>query len=619
MTMVFIAKLAGVKHVTFHSHNAGNAVYRNKITVVMSKAFKMLMPAFVDEFWACSSLAAQFSFPKSIVKNQNNQYELENFATPMSLRRKKVCNGRDLINQASWQIKSRFLCKNLSWNEKRWELWGKHLPKLKKRYDLAISYMNGPTNYYVIDKVTSILQVLNLAELGVGSAMVYSMYKPIAEDDKDTICALMRLYKIYYRVIGSAIAVVGLGVTPFIPCLVSGSIPENLNLHILYLLNLAATVFSYWLFAYKNSLLMAHQRTDVTSKVSIAVGTVQYCTQFLAIYIFKNYYFYLIMAILSQIANNIVTSNIVSRMYPDYLPKGKLSKKVTRSINGRIKDLFIAKLGGVVLNSADTIVISAFLGLTLLAVYQNYYFIISSICGIMETLLTSIRAGLGNSYVTESREKNYIDLKKITFMFYWLIGMCTCCFLGVFQPFMELWVGESFLLPFSVVVLLCVYFYLYETTRLLNVFKDAGGVWHEDRFRPLISALVNLSLNLAAVKYIGIYGIVLSTIVALGMIEVPWLLRNIFTVMYDSSLFNDYFKMFVSWIVATVFSCASITVLTYKVTLSGWGAFAFFVVVSVLIPNIVFLLLMHRKEEFKLSISMVNRITHNKLPIIKNL
>lgn len=395
----------------------------------------------------------------------------------------------------------------------------------------AMIYFMGVQYVGLNSLFTSILQVLNLAELGVGSAMVYSMYKPIAEDDKDTICALMRLYKIYYRVIGSAIAVVGLGVTPFIPCLVSGSIPENLDLHILYLLNLAATVFSYWLFAYKNSLLMAHQRTDVTSKVSIAVGTVQYCAQFLAIYIFKNYYFYLIMAILSQIANNIVTSNIVSRMYPDYLPKGKLSKKETRSINGRIKDLFIAKLGGVVLNSADTIVISAFLGLTLLAVYQNYYFIISSICGIMETLLTSIRAGLGNSYVTESREKNYIDLKKITFMFYWLIGMCTCCFLGVFQPFMELWVGESFLLPFSVVVLLCVYFYLYETTRLLNVFKDAGGVWHEDRFRPLISALVNLSLNLAAVKYIGIYGIVLSTIVALGMIEVPWLLRNIFTVM----------------------------------------------------------------------------------------
>ena len=96
----------------------------------------------------------------STVHFLNNQYELENFATPMSLRRKKVCNGRDLINQACWQIKSRFLCKNLSRNEKRWELWGKHLPKLKKRYDLAISYMNGPTNYYVIDKVTAKKKIL---------------------------------------------------------------------------------------------------------------------------------------------------------------------------------------------------------------------------------------------------------------------------------------------------------------------------------------------------------------------------------------------------------------------------------------------------------------------------
>lgn len=184
---------------------------------------------------------------------------------------------------------------------------------------------------------------------------------------------------------------------------------------------------------------------------------------------------------------------------------------------------------------------------------------------------------------------------------------------------MRLWVGEKFLMGFSVVVCLCVYFYLYETTRLLNVFKNAGGIWHEDRFRPLISAMVNLALNLISVNYIGIYGIVLSTIVALGVIEIPWLLQNIFTVMYDTSLFKDYFKMFVSWIIATVFSCVIIAVLTYKVTFSGWGAFAFFVVVSVLIPNIVFLLLMHKTEEFKLSISMVNRITHNKLPIIKNL
>ena len=208
---------------------------------------------------------------------------------------------------------------------------------------------------------------------------------------------------------------------------------------------------------------------------------------------------------------------------------------------------------------------------------------------------------------------------EFTFLISWISGMCLCCFLNLYQPFMELWVGKDLMLSMGAVVCFCVYFYIQEINKLFNTYKDASGIWHEDRFRPLISAIVNLALNLISVNYIGIYGIVLSTIVALAVIEIPWLLQNIFTVMYDTSLFKDYFKMFVSWIIATVFSCVIIAVLTYKVTLSGWGAFAFFVVVSVLIPNIVFLLLMHRKEEFKLSISMVNRITHNKLPIIKNL
>ena len=188
----------------------------------------------------------------------------------------------------------------------------------------AMIYFMGVQYVGLNSLFTSILQVLNLAELGVGSAMVYSMYKPIAENDQETICALMKLYKIYYRVIGAFIAIVGLFATPIIPYFISGSIPGNLDLHILYLLNLLATVFSYWLFAYKNSLLMAHQRTDVTSKVSILVGIGQCCVQFLSIYIFKNYYLYLITAIISQIANNIITAVIVSKMYPDYLPKGSL-------------------------------------------------------------------------------------------------------------------------------------------------------------------------------------------------------------------------------------------------------------------------------------------------------
>lgn len=155
---------------------------------------------------------------------------------------------------------------------------------------------------------TSILQVLNLAELGVGSAMVFSMYKPIAEDDSTTICALMKLYKIYYRVIGGIILVIGLVLTPFIPRLISGTIPADMNVYILYLLNLFATVMTYWLFAYRNSILQAHQRNDVASKVTLGTDTVKYILQIVALVFLHNYYYFVIVLFLTQILNNIFTA-----------------------------------------------------------------------------------------------------------------------------------------------------------------------------------------------------------------------------------------------------------------------------------------------------------------------
>lgn len=252
---------------------------------------------------------------------------------------------------------------------------------------------------------TSILQVLNLAELGVGSAMVYSMYKPITEDDDKTICALMRLYRTYYRAIGLVIAVVGIGLTPFIPKLIKSDLPAGLNIYILYWLNLSATVLSYWLFAYKNSLLQAHQRIDVTSKVTLLTNTLQYIIQIFVLVVLKNYYIFVIVMLATQAMTNVVTSIVVSKMYPKFKPIGKLPKKMVISINHRIKDLFTSKVGAIIVNSADTIVISAFLGLTMLAIYQNYFYILSAIISIGTIIFSACTAGIGNSLIVESKKK----------------------------------------------------------------------------------------------------------------------------------------------------------------------------------------------------------------------
>lgn len=364
----------------------------------------------------------------------------------------------------------------------------------------AMIYFMGVQYLGLNSLFTSILQVLNLAELGVGSAMIYSMYKPIAEDDNTTICALMRLYRTYYRLIGLVIAIVGCALTPFIPKFISGDVPTGVNIYILYLLNLGATVLSYWLYAYKNSILQAYQRTDVVSKVALATSTIQYVFQLLVLWLFKNYYYYVVVTIVTQAVTNVVTAAIANKLYPEFRPNGKLPRDVVQQINHRIQDLFTAKIGSVVIGSADTIVISAFLGLTVLAVYQNYYFIMNSICGFITVVFSSITAGIGNSLVTESAEKNFNDFKKFTFIICFILCICCCCFAGLYQPFMRIWVGNEFMLDYSFVILFCILFYCLELAMVWATVKDAAGMWHTDRFRPLIGAGVNLIMNIILVQ-----------------------------------------------------------------------------------------------------------------------
>ena len=462
----------------------------------------------------------------------------------------------------------------------------------------------------------SILHILNLAELGVGAAMVFSMYKPIAEDDTQRICALMALYRRYYRLIGLVIAAAGLLVLPFVPRLISGGLPAELNVYVLYLLSLGATVLSYWLFAYRNCLLQAHQRLDVASKITIAVSTIQFALQLLIIIYLKNYYLYTIVSMLCTVLNNILTAMITIKKYPQYRPEGKLEAGEVRVINGKIRDLFAGKLGAVVLQYADTVVISAFLGLAALAVYQNYFFIVSSILGVVEILLSSITAGLGNSFVTEGKDKNYRDLLKFTFLFTWLTGVCTCCFLGMYQPFMFIWVGEELMLGFGMVICYAVYFFMYTLNRLCSVYKDAAGLWHQDRYRAFVTAGVNLSLNLLTVRFWGLYGILLSTVLSMVVVGIPWQLHNLFTMAFPGKK-HEYCRLLGKMLALTAVAGTVVCSLCGVIEAAPWVKLVLCAVVSVIVPNAIFFVILHRNEQFRPAVQFVDRLTKRRFNLEK--
>ena len=477
----------------------------------------------------------------------------------------------------------------------------------------AMIYLMGVQYLGLNSLFTSVLQVLNLAELGVGSAMVYSMYKPIAEDDDTTICALMKLYRTYYRVIGLIIAVVGCALTPFIPYLIKSDVPTGINIYILYLLNLGATVLSYWLFAYKNSILQAHQRTDVVSKVTLITSTIQYGLQLLVLWAFHNYYLYVIVMLATQALTNIVTAVCADKLYPQFKPKGKVDKIQVQRINHRIRDLFTSKIGAIIYDSADTIVISAFLGLTVLAVYQNYFYILNSITGLIAVVFAACTAGIGNSIVMESKEKNYQDLNKFTFIITWIAGFCSVCLLCIYQPFMELWVGKDLMLSLPAVVCFVIYFYVRQFNSLFNLYKDASGMWHEDRFRPLAAALTNLVLNLILVQFIGIYGILLSTVLAILCVGIPWLLNNLFTVIFEKKHMWHFIGRLAKYTFVVFISCVVTYFICSRFSLGVIPTILVRGVICLIVPNLIYYLVFKKTKEFQQSLQLVDKMTKGKM------
>ena len=477
----------------------------------------------------------------------------------------------------------------------------------------AMIYLMGVQYLGLNSLFTSVLQVLNLAELGVGSAMVYSMYKPIAEDDETTICALMKLYRKYYRVIGLIIAVVGCVLTPFIPNLIKSDVPTGINVYILYLLNLGATVLSYWLFAYKNSVLQAHQRTDVVSKVTLITSTVQYGLQIVVLWFFRNYYLYAIVALSIQALTNVVTALCSNKLYPQFKPRGSVDRVQVQKINRRIRDLFTSKIGSIIYDSADTIVISAFLGLTSLAVYQNYFYILNSITGLIAVVFSACTAGIGNSIVVESKEKNYQDLKKFTFIITWIAGFCSVCLLCIYQPFMELWVGEDLMLSLSAVVCFVVYFFVRQFNALFNLYKDASGMWHEDRLRPLTAALTNLALNLILVQFIGIYGILLSTVLAIVCVGMPWLLHNLFTVIFNKKHIWSYIGRLAKYCSVVLFSCIVTYFICSRINIGSIPTILIRGVICMIAPNAIYYLAFRKTDEYNQSLHLANNMTKGKI------
>ena len=422
---------------------------------------------------------------------------------------------------------------------------------------------------------TSILGVLALADLGFGTAVVCSMYKPVADDDRELVCAYLRFYRKVYRWVGTAIFAIGLCLLPFLRSLVKGDLPPGLDLHVLYLVHLVNTAIGYFLFAYRGSVLNAYHRGDVVTNIRTFTSIAQYATTFLILFLTRNYYHYVIAIVFFTVVNNLLVYRESRRLFPEIEPRGELPAAKRDKVVTDVKSIFMHKVGAVITNQTDNIVISAFLGLVAVGAYGNYYYVHTAVGGLAWSVYSSMQNGFGNTIFTESKEENFERLMRAVRAVLVVVAGCSAMMAALYQPFIEVWTGgrEELSRHALTAVLMVAFFYVYQSRQTLLTFKAAANLWQEDRWKPLVAGAFNLTVNISLVVFLPeaykLDGVILSTVLSFVLIQIPWESHVMFTRFFGSREAGEYWRVQAVSILKTVALSAASWGVASSIPVSG--------------------------------------------------
>ena len=424
----------------------------------------------------------------------------------------------------------------------------------------------------------SLLGVLSLAELGFGSAVVSHMYKLIANDEHDLFCAYLRFCRGVYRFVGAFIFIAGLCLMPFLRYLIHGHIPEDVNLYIIYVMFLTNSAIGFFFFAYRGAILHAHHSGYIITYIDIFSAIVEFLVLCLVLYLSHNYYYYLVIVIARTIIQNLIIYMATRKYYPDIVAEGTLPKEEKQRVVKDVTAIMLHKIGGIVNNYSDNIVISAFIGLTSIGAFGNYTHITRAVSGVISNLCNSMTAGFGNKVYTDSRESNFELLMKAHRMLMCLIIWCAAMLLALFQPFMILWIRNRpellchFLTPF----LLVIWFYEKQSRESLRMFKEAAAIWQKDKWKAIIANFANLAMNITFVmtfpdKY-KLDGVILSTIISEILIQMPWESYAVFSSFFSRKEAVYYWRRQAVYTLLAILICSVTWYVVYLVPFDGFCA-----------------------------------------------
>lgn len=445
---------------------------------------------------------------------------------------------------------------------------------------------------------TNLLTMLSLVELGVGSALVYSLYKPLADGDNEKVKSLMDLYRKAYNIIGGVVLIIGILFIPFYRYLIS-EVPSISHLDFIYILFVLNTAISYF-YSYKRSLIICDQKRYIATIYRYVFYFLLNVFQIIVLFLTHNYILYLITQVVFTWLENICISIKADRMYPYLNDKNikKLDKKELNTISKNVRAMLFHKIGGVVVNSTDNILISKLVGLIAVGMYSNYYLITSALDTITAQFFNAITASVGNLGACTNSKKVKETFNTTFFLNYLIYGVITVCLLILFNPFIEVWLGKKYLFDFGVVLVITICFYLKGIRKTCLTFKDALGLFWQDRYKPIIESIINLVASIILGIRYGVLGVFMGTIISTVTTSL-WIEPYVLYKYYFKENIIDYLYRFIKYTLVVVLTYLIVQKIVILISINGILGLLIKGVVSLILSILIMTIVFIKTNEIK--------------------
>lgn len=453
---------------------------------------------------------------------------------------------------------------------------------------------------------TNLISMLALAELGIGTAITFSLYEPLANDNKEKIKALMQFYKKAYYIIAGIIFSSGFILSFFLDYIVKESERGSGYLQIVFILFLLNTSITY-LFSYKRTLITADQKKYKLVPYLTGFRVVLIIAQITVLILTQNFILYLITKIIVTIIENLVINRYINKKYQfiknDITTDLPVEEK--KLIKKNVKAMFLHKIGDYIINGTDNIIISSFINVSTVGLYSNYGLIINTVKKFLMNIFTSMTASFGNLIAEENQLRQQEVFNQFNFLAYWVFSWATICLYVLVNPFITLWLGQEYLIDQTIINIVLINFFLVGMRVPLGVVKTSAGVFEQDKYVPLIQSFVNLTVSIIMVQYWGLTGVFVGTLAS--SIAVPNWYRPIvvYKYVFDSSVI-DYFKRFFVYSLVLIINIF-ITSMIQKQFFGEINLLNFIInmFLCLIIPNLFIILVFYKTKDFKKSKRMV--------------